>query len=532
MALGMKNLLEKYTISGTWLSRYDALCDPKYVKFCKELRESHEVGLWFEVTSSHAEASGVQYRFAGKQGSWFEAQYCLTLGYTQDERVRLIDSIMRRYFEIFEAYPATVAMWMLDSFSADYMAKRYGVKAIGLCRNQYGVDGYTLWGGWPNLVFYPSRRHIWQPASSVDSRAEVFVFPMMSVDLVCDYSNDFGFWSTEVPAAVWLTPSEPQDAIVKYLNPLVESLLRSEPVGLASFVAENSWDWKHLAPGYEAQMAHLAELVRQGRARSVTVGCYSEEYRRAHPELSPTQVLYEAPGLLNRFPHSAAITACTRAYRARLRADFDGSGLRLTDFRVYDNKLEDPYWNDVSRERFGRWIIPFVLDGSRFQLSGRSELPLADVEANKPAHLSIVASGNERCHMWEKLEQCDATTFRWEEAYLGAELRFENKWIAVSAVPRAQKVAVMLRLVVNPSVLPLWLLHGKERISLADSDAFEFRAEEVTLRNCDEEAQGASLILRSLQGPLDCKWTLKEKEGVLLFGGAKELAIKLIPQIL
>ncbi|MDD3926098.1 MAG: hypothetical protein PHT33_05520, partial [bacterium] len=152
MAVGLKDMIDRYGLSGTWLTRYDALCDERYIDLCDSLDRRHELGLWLEITSSHAAAADVPYQI-GPGEEWFWAKHALTMGYSQTERRRLIDVIMACFNDLFGRYPQTVSMWMIDSFSAEYMSEHYGVKAIGLCRNQYGIDGYTLWGGWHNLPY-------------------------------------------------------------------------------------------------------------------------------------------------------------------------------------------------------------------------------------------------------------------------------------------------------------------------------------------------------------------------------------------
>ncbi len=64
--------------------------------------------------------------------------------YTQEERRLLIDEIMRKYKEIFGCLPRSVGSWVIDAYSMEYMQKKHDVQAFGICREEYGVDAYTL----------------------------------------------------------------------------------------------------------------------------------------------------------------------------------------------------------------------------------------------------------------------------------------------------------------------------------------------------------------------------------------------------
>ena len=37
-----------------------------------------------------------------------------------------------------------------------YGAEQYGLLGGAICRDQLGTDGFTLWGGYPNGIYYPS----------------------------------------------------------------------------------------------------------------------------------------------------------------------------------------------------------------------------------------------------------------------------------------------------------------------------------------------------------------------------------------
>lgn len=519
MAQDMKELIERHGIAGTWLPRYDALRDARYRELCLSLDSRQEVGLWMEITSSHAAAAGVQYRLPeGKD--WYEAQYCLTFGYSCAERMRLCDAVMDLFKGIFGRFPRTVSMWMLDTFTANYLAERYGVRAIGLCRNQYGIDGYTLWGGWPNLAYRPSRRYIWRPAARAEEAAGYIVYPVISEDLVADYGNDRHIWSTEV--CMIQQRNLPSSLVEDYINPLCESCLRGAPVSLVSCVAENGWAWPRLKPDYDRQLAYFAGLVARGEARSVTTGDYAEWYDGKYPGLSPEQVWYQAPGLQNTVGDLGCVTACTRSYRARMRVRPERGVCDLTDLRAYDPEGVDPYMEEVSRERFGRWIHPFVLDASRYRPEGKMRAPVVD--AKEPVMAFGVTAAGATASRGGRVRWVDGRTMTWDDGRMETTWRFGDGEIEVRAGAGAA-----LELRVNPSVLALTVDWGEGIRGLAELPGMRGSGTEVVVRNADPEAGGAGVRI-SGGGRLDVEWRPEAGLGRLRIaaqgGGALGLTLR------
>jgi hypothetical protein len=52
-------------------------------------------------------------------------------------------------------------------------------------------------------------------------------------------------------------------------------------------------------------------------------------------------------------------------YTYRMRVIKNGTETAITDIRVYSPQLTDPYNNTVAKHE-GYWIVPFLLDGSRW----------------------------------------------------------------------------------------------------------------------------------------------------------------------
>lgn len=81
----------------------------------------------------------------------------------------LCDEIMNKFKEKFEYFLGVVGSWLLDSYSMDYLSCKYDIKAFVICREQLSVDAYTLWGGYYNQGYYPSKYNMLSPAQNEEN---------------------------------------------------------------------------------------------------------------------------------------------------------------------------------------------------------------------------------------------------------------------------------------------------------------------------------------------------------------------------
>ena len=100
---------------------------------------NQEAGIWLEITRTHCDYAGV--KFQGRDGiNWdHHSKASLTVGYSQQERVALADAAVKIFQENFGFIPRSVAAWYLDAFTLEYLQKKYAVKAMANCRDQWGL---------------------------------------------------------------------------------------------------------------------------------------------------------------------------------------------------------------------------------------------------------------------------------------------------------------------------------------------------------------------------------------------------------
>ena len=184
-------LVNRYDLPATFLLEYDALINPLYQKLLKtKLRNGAEIGAWWELTQPHIEAAGLKWR--GEHPWVSHANIAFSTGYTKEERERLVDVYMRKFKDIFGTYPKSVGSWFIDAHTLAYMHDRYGIEASCNCKDQIGTDGYTLWGGYWNQAYYPSRLNAYMPAQTGAGQIPVPVFRMLGSDPIYQYDDGLG----------------------------------------------------------------------------------------------------------------------------------------------------------------------------------------------------------------------------------------------------------------------------------------------------------------------------------------------------
>ena len=331
-----KDLRSKNLI-GTYLLQYDALINPSYQALMKEeLARGCEVGAWWEITQPHVEAAG--YTWRGRFPWDWHANVGFSVGYTQAEREKLVDIYMEKFKEIFGFYPKSVGSWFIEAGTLAYLRDKYGIEASCNCRDQVGTDGYTIWGGYWNGAYYPSRQNAYVPAQTHKGGIDVPVFRMLGSDPIYQYEAGVG---GVVQGVVTLEPvyekggGDP-DWIDWYFKMLTE-----EPHLGFNYVQvgqENSFTWNAMEKGFLCQTERLVKLREQGKVRIETLSETGRWFKERYPVTPPTSVVTtednQGNGLKTYWFNS-------RNYRANLL--WEGKSLKFRDLHIFDEKQRSEY---------------------------------------------------------------------------------------------------------------------------------------------------------------------------------------------
>ena len=183
-------LVNEFGIENTFLLQYDAFNDERFSRLFKEnATEKTELGVWFEIVKPMTDRCRLPYRSeCGWQWDWHIIPG-FSMAYTPKEREMLLDATMERFKEVFGYYPKTFASWLIDTHTLNYLAKKYDISAVAICRDQVNTDAYTLIGGYFNQAYYPSKNNIFTPAQTKEATVDIPVFRLLGSCPVYNYDG-------------------------------------------------------------------------------------------------------------------------------------------------------------------------------------------------------------------------------------------------------------------------------------------------------------------------------------------------------
>jgi len=348
-------LMRKYHLGGTFLLQYDALMDPKYQKLLKALpRDSFEIGAWWEIPQPLVENSQMKWR--GRYPWDWRANIGFSTGYTQQERKRLIDTYMSDFKRIFGYYPKSVASWFIDAFSLNYMYEKYHIVASANCKDQYGTDGYTLWGGYWNQAYYPSKVNAYMPAQHMDKQIPVPVFRMLGSDPIRQYDDGL---QQDRQGVITLEPVYAHaGGSEQWVHWFFKQFVKGASGAFAYVQAgqENSFTWNAMSKGLELQFPLIEKLRDEKKVRVETLaasGIWFKKNFKVTP-LTAVTALEDLPG-----HNKKTVWFDSRFYRANLL--WENNTLRIRDIHFFDENMPSLYIDTpTTSNECHLFTLPFV----------------------------------------------------------------------------------------------------------------------------------------------------------------------------
>ncbi len=368
---GQIELMKKYDLPGTFLVQYDAMIREDIAEMLLALdEEQFEIGIWLEMNQPHVEAAGLKWR--GREGfEWdWHAHVGFSVGYTPEEREKLIDTIFEKFQQIFHRKVRTVGSWMIDAHSLAYMTDRYQIEASCNCKDQWGTDGYTIWGGYWNQAYYPSQRNVLSPAQSDEMQITTPVFRMLGSDPVTQY--DLGMKIDEGAVALQGVESlEPVYGCSGSDPEWVDWFMRQNFTGgslafaYAQAGQENSFGWNAMKDGLNYQFERFAKWRAEGRL-IVEKMCESGAWYKQNFVQTPATAVSSLEPFGERQAQSVWYNC--KNYRANLYRDAEG--LRIRDLVLFDERYEERYLRDVCTTEYLVYDNLSVIDGNRMSGEG------------------------------------------------------------------------------------------------------------------------------------------------------------------
>lgn len=357
---GIKNNSQLSNLSLAWALRYDALQDKDTLA---NLADLGEFGLLLEVTPKLAAESGVAYKGREDGSDWYFAKNAFLIGYTQEERKKIIDTLFESFKKEFGYYPAFTVSWMIDAWSLSYINKTYNVKLHEITREQYETDSYTLYGGIFNAPYYPSKDHPLIPGYS-QNKLDMLIVRQTISDLIQNYGSQKAYFTSQ-PNDYFASPDKLN---FSYFNGLLDNTIDQSSgynFGLLGF--ENSFSWEKYGSEYIKQLELINQYQKEGKIKLQKPSDYYFEFVKNYRE--------NKPFYLKKFfsPNSefGVLWYFGKNYRARVI--IKNKKIILDDLRNY-SAITDPYKDNPATSDYAYWIIPYLIDGSQqYSLSTAQE---------------------------------------------------------------------------------------------------------------------------------------------------------------
>lgn len=319
-------IINTYNLPATWLLTLDVLSDNNAINTLKSFDKNQELGIFLEVSQGSADKSGIVYH---NTGSWHFANAVFLSGYTQEERIKLIDTVFAKFKGQFGYYPVSVGAWWVDSFSLQYMHDKYGVIANLSCADQYSTDNYQIWGTYWSTPYYPSIYHAGIPAQNSITKIGVVTLQWASREPRRGYNSSL--YSTQ---DYFTTPK----LDINYFSQLIDQFFQVT-VGLEGDFNPDT---------YQGEYSKQMQVISQKTATKVTMKDFAKWYKDKNPDLSPEETIDFDGMVWYQSPY--------------YRLGIDKINNKIIDFRVYPADLREPYYLWPNRDKNLRINIPSLID--------------------------------------------------------------------------------------------------------------------------------------------------------------------------
>lgn len=376
LALGRQHRLPT-----TWLLQYDALMDDRFYGLIrKEAGPDDEVGIWFEVVQPLVEQAGLRWR--GRYPWDWHSNVGFSIGYTPAERERLADVFMAEFMKRFGCHPRSMGSWFFDAHLLGYLADRYHIQQACNCKDQWGTDGYSLWGGYYNQAYYPSRCNAFMPAQTRKNQINVPVFRMLGSDPIYQYDCGHGGAKQGV---ISLEPAYIEGGgggHPPWVRWFMDQLCQTPCLAFAYAQAgqENAFGWPSMQAGLTDQYALFERLRSDGLIRIETMEATGAWFKSHYPSTPATAFV-----ALDDWKHEGRKSMWFDSRNYRINLLWENGELWIRDWHVFDETYAERYLTEVCTTPNCLYDTLPIIDGNLWA-KGQERAGLRFVQAS-PAHM-------------------------------------------------------------------------------------------------------------------------------------------------
>lgn len=390
-------LIKRAKLPATFALQYDALMDTNYQKLLKEQLPSNcEIGAWWEIPEELAAKAGLKWR--GEHEWDPRANVGFSPGYTPEERCKLVDVYMADFKKSFGYYPRSVGSWYIDEVTLDYMSQKYHIVASCNCKDQIGTDFYTLWGGYWNQAYYPSRLNAYMPAQTLVGQIDIPIFRMLGSDPIYQHGITPGMFTME---PVYGDAGGSTNWVASFMDNLIEQ--PSLAFAYTQIGQENSFGWDAMDKGLTQQIELIAALRQAGKVQVETLAQSGQWFRKHYLLTPPTAVV-----ALDDWKHEHRKTVWYDSRFYRLNILWQDGNFFIRDFHCFDENVVSPThdkaltaaslayqtlpimdwatWSHLGTGHIGMWPVLLTPDGAASAMKPRGSPTIKELG---PTNLSI-----------------------------------------------------------------------------------------------------------------------------------------------
>lgn len=330
-------LIKQYGFPATYALKHDALMDERFTNLIKSsVDEYDEVGAWWEITEELARKAGVKWK--GKTPIDDHVHIGYSLGYSPEDRIKMADVYMEDFKNIFGHYPKTVGSWVIDIRTLSYLKEKYGVIGGAICRDQIGTDGFTLWGGYFNQAYYPSKLNEYIPAQSEEMQLDLPLFRLLGPDPIYNFEEGL---RPELKGVHTLEPAWIIGQSKEWVDWFFECLTDEDALGFsyAQVGQENTFLWNTMYKGYEVQIEHIYNLEKMNKVRVETLVESALWYKKKYKLTPPTT--FGAKKDWNTY-NMKTLWYNSRFYRSSFL--FENNVLSIRDIHLFNENYKSRYY--------------------------------------------------------------------------------------------------------------------------------------------------------------------------------------------
>ena len=335
----------------TWMMRYDALSDATISAYFNQLiikDSTQHLGAFLEITQSLTNKADVKYPDGH---SIFNANRIFLSGYSQQDRIKIIDTYMDGFFQKFGFYPQSIAAWHLDSFSLQYMQSKYSVLTAMNCDDQYSMDHYQLWGGYLGSPYFPDKNNSLIPANRSENRINLAMVRWAQRDLDNFYGSGIAsLYSVQLNDYLSLGKD------TNYLNSIFGQYAQKNlnEFTYINLGLENDYDLKRYASEIKNVYSLIDTTKNKYRLRTTDLASFGDWFKARYPESSPAYAYKTENTFWYQSPN----------YRIGIKTENGKS--QIIDLRVYNRDIYEEYFATANTSTSLSQEIPAIIDTVKY----------------------------------------------------------------------------------------------------------------------------------------------------------------------